>query len=35
MFLDQLHEKKDRILALSGKYGAQRIRVFGSIARGE
>ncbi len=35
MFLDQLHEKKKRIVALSGKYGARRIRVFGSIARGE
>jgi len=35
MFLDQLHKKKDHIFALSGKYGARRIRVFGSIARGE
>jgi len=35
MFLNQLHEKKERIFALSGKYGARRIRVFGSIARGE
>jgi len=35
MFLDQLHEKKERIFELSGKYGARRIRVFGSIARGE
>jgi len=35
MFLDQLHEKKERIFALGGKYGARRIRVFGSIARGE
>jgi len=35
MFLNELHDKKDRIVALSGKYGARRIRVFGSVARGE
>ncbi|MFV1976694.1 MAG: nucleotidyltransferase family protein [Candidatus Scalindua sp.] len=35
MFLDQLHEKKERIIALSDKYGARHIRVFGSIARGD
>jgi len=35
MFLDQLHEKKKNIVALSDKYGARHIRVFGSIARGE
>ncbi len=35
MLLNELHDKKDRIFALRGKYGARRIRVFGSVARGE
>lgn len=35
MLLDELHNKKDEILALGGQYGARRIRVFGSVARGE
>jgi len=35
MLLDELHAKKDKILALSGQYGARRIRVFGSVSRGE
>jgi len=35
MFLQQLHHQKARIFALSNKYGARRIRVFGSVARGE
>jgi len=35
MLLDELHDKKIRIVALSSHYGARRIRVFGSVARGE
>lgn len=35
MLLDQLHAKKDAIAALGIRYGARRIRVFGSVARGE
>lgn len=35
MLLDELHAKKEMILALGDKYGARRIRVFGSVARGE
>lgn len=35
MLLDELRQKKDLIEALSGQYGAQRIRVFGSVARRE
>lgn len=35
MLLDELHAKRDAIAALSHQYGARRIRVFGSVARGE
>ena len=35
MLLDELHAKKDKILSLSTQYGARRIRVFGSVSRGE
>ena len=35
MLLDVLRDKKDAIEALGGQYGARRIRVFGSVARGE
>lgn len=35
MLLDQLHAEKDIIAALGKRYGARRIRVFGSVARGE
>jgi hypothetical protein len=35
MLLDELHARKDMILALGGKYGARSIWVFGSVARGE
>lgn len=35
MLLDELRAKKDAIAALGGQYGARRIRVFGSVARGE
>ncbi|MHB8471845.1 MAG: nucleotidyltransferase family protein [Gammaproteobacteria bacterium] len=35
MLLDELRAQKDAIAALGGLYGARRIRVFGSVARGE
>ena len=30
-----LKEKRDQILSIASKYGARKVRVFGSIARGE
>jgi excisionase family DNA binding protein len=33
--LDELREKKDAIHALAEQFGARRLRVFGSVARGE
>ena len=35
MLLDELRSRKEAINALGRRYGAQRIRVFGSVARGE
>jgi len=35
MLLTQLRAQKGAISALSNQYGARRIRVFGSVARGE
>lgn len=35
MLLDRLHEQKQAIHAACREYGARRIRVFGSVARGE
>ena len=35
MLLQKLHEKQKEIFSLAKKYGAHRIRVFGSVARGE
>jgi predicted nucleotidyltransferase len=35
MLLDELRQKKDVIAALGAEYGARRIRVFGSVARGQ
>lgn len=35
MLLETLHHQKDAIDALGLQYGARRIRVFGSVARGE
>jgi len=35
MLIDEIHRKKAAIEALSEQYGARRIRVFGSVARGE
>lgn len=30
-----LAEKRQEVLRIAGKYGARRVRVFGSVARGE
>jgi hypothetical protein len=35
MLLDALHAQRDIIHAACRQFGAQRIRVFGSVARGE
>jgi predicted nucleotidyltransferase len=35
MLLDDLHAKTQEITSLAKRYGARRIRVFGSVARGE
>lgn len=35
MLLDELRAKKGAIAALCKQYGARRMRVFGSVARGE
>ncbi|PKO33728.1 MAG: nucleotidyltransferase [Betaproteobacteria bacterium HGW-Betaproteobacteria-7] len=35
MLLNQLHAQRNAITALGRQYGARRIRVFGSVARGE
>jgi len=35
MNLQNLLDKKDEILRLASKYGARKVRVFGSVARGE
>lgn len=35
MLLDELRTKRNVIMALSNRFGARRIRVFGSVARGE
>lgn len=35
MLIAELHQKKAAITALARKYGARRIRVFGSVARRE
>lgn len=35
MLLDEIRQKRDAIVALSDRYGARHIRVFGSVARGE
>ncbi len=33
--LNQLQEKRDKILLLANKYGAKNLRVFGSFAQGK
>ena len=35
MLIDELRANKETIIALADRYGARRIRVFGSVARGE
>ena len=35
MLLDELHAQREAIQTLSRRYGARRIRVFGSVARRE
>jgi uncharacterized protein len=35
MLRDRIHELRDEIEALARKHGAVRIRLFGSVARGE
>ncbi len=35
MLLDELRAQKNAIAALCSQYGARRMRVFGSVARGE
>lgn len=35
MFIDELRKKKDQLIAISRKYKARNIQVFGSVARGE
>ena len=35
MLLETLHSKRDIIAAAGKEFGARRIRVFGSVARGE
>lgn len=35
MLIDQLHNSRDAILAAAAHYGAKRIRVFGSVVRGD
>ena len=35
MLLNEVHARKDDIAALGRQFGARRIRVFGSVARGE
>ncbi|MFY9458625.1 MAG: nucleotidyltransferase family protein [Aquabacterium commune] len=35
MLLDQLHAQKEAIEAAARQFGARRIRVFGSVARGD
>lgn len=35
MFVEYLHHRKDEIESAATAFGARRIRVFGSVARGE
>jgi len=35
MLIHHLHQQKNQIESLAEQFGAQRIRVFGSVARGE
>jgi|SRR6516164_7166847 predicted nucleotidyltransferase len=33
--LEQVYQQRDAILRLAARYGARRVRLFGSVARGE
>jgi len=35
MGIEEIHKRREEILAIAAKYGANHIRVFGSVARGE
>lgn len=35
MLLNDIRRQRDSILALSERFGARRVRIFGSVARGE
>ena len=35
MLIDSIHQQREVILGLGARYGAGRLRVFGSVARGE
>jgi len=35
MGIEEIHKRRAEILAIAAKYGANHIRVFGSVARGE
>ncbi|MBX3639149.1 MAG: nucleotidyltransferase domain-containing protein [Nitrosomonas sp.] len=35
MLIEQLHQQRAIIVGIAHRYGARRIRVFGSVARGE
>ena len=32
---DELHRQRDTLIALAARHGASRVRLFGSVARGE
>jgi len=33
--IDDIHERRDEIIAVASRYGASNIRIFGSVARGD
>ncbi len=33
MLIDELHGRRDELIALGHRYGARRLRIFGSVAR--
>ena len=35
MIREELHNKKDLIISIAKKYGAQNVQIFGSVARAE
>jgi len=34
-FRDELHRRRDAVLAIAARHGVSKIRLFGSVARGE